>query len=90
MPKTCRSQAGSASARQALFNNRARHPSGGGNASVGYPPNPEFTPDRALAATREPHTHRLTNEGGTKEAQNEKARNAFQNEGTGDDAAAIA
>jgi hypothetical protein len=41
--------------------------------------------DRALAATRKRHAHRLTNEAGTK-FQNE-ARNAFQNEGTDDDSA---
>ena len=39
----------------------------------------KFTQDRALAATRKRHAHRLTNEGRT-EFQNE-ARNAFQNEG---------
>jgi hypothetical protein len=41
--------------------------------------------DRALAATRKRHAHRLTNEAGTK-FQNE-ARNAFQNGGTEDDSA---
>ena len=46
---------------------------------------PEFTQDRAMAATRERHTRRLTNEAGTK-FQNE-ARNAFQNEGIDDDTA---
>lgn len=45
----------------------------------------KFTQDRALAATRKRHAHRLTNEEGTK-FQNE-ARNAFQNEGTDDDSA---
>jgi hypothetical protein len=45
----------------------------------------KFTQDRALAATRKRHAHRLTNEEGTK-FQNE-ARNAFQNDGTDDDAA---
>jgi hypothetical protein len=45
----------------------------------------KLTQDRALAATRKRHAHRLTNEGGTK-FQNE-ARNAFQNEGTDDDSA---
>jgi len=45
----------------------------------------KFTQDRALAATRKRHAHRLTNEAGTK-FQNE-ARNAFQNDGKEDDAA---
>jgi hypothetical protein len=45
----------------------------------------KFTQDRALAATRKRHAHRLANEGGT-EFQNE-ARSGFQNAGSADDAA---
>jgi hypothetical protein len=47
----------------------------------------EATQDRALAATRKRHAHRLTNESGTK-FRNEEPK-SFRNEG-GDDDAAIA
>jgi hypothetical protein len=45
----------------------------------------KLTQDRALAATRKRHAHRLTNEGGTK-FQND-ARNGLQNEGSDDESA---
>jgi hypothetical protein len=45
----------------------------------------KLTHDRALAATRKRHAHRLTNEACTK-FENE-ARSEFQNDGKGDDAA---